>query len=582
MRNVVTAPLLAALACGVAAAAIGKVEWEDLGKVPAGTRFEIVHKETGLTSARLLVVRDEITLELEGEPDSRSDPKVWTFSVPDMSAQDGVTFQLEVTRGADDRNAVVAGLGEAMREIARTIVSQTETEDRRTAWRSRVDKTIPKEWANRDSIRSACEHWAPSLPYWTTLASAEQEFSAMKEALAAIDAAEEGDAPGTFSTAVNGSQDAWKAILGRLADDPAPQAWSRVSAAMKLTSSQGSTLDPKLLIDDRAALRAKLGEIRNEPAGFLAIHTGWATEREAGFGDDIGSKATLLADTIDGVLAAIEDVEKVSGFTPPVPDSVSIVTTRELQRDVERKDRLEVSLFVGEVLNQFSAAERDQKLANPEAEDEDELQFTAGVEVHYRVMEKKKQRLYLFFQAIHSARKFQEACPSTGDSTCDAAAANDPQTAQPDDFFKIVQDSSVLEWLGGARWVFKMIEKGEPKAEVYFKAQPGFIRSSEADGDSLDNYFAGFGVQLDSGPFDGTFAEMGWGRSEMFEEDKVNDRFKLGLALNYQPTRNDRMGFYFEGWADNDLGKGSDDVQIYFGISFDVGRAAGQLLGPDQ
>ncbi len=122
-----------------------------------------------------------------------------------------------------------------------------------------------------------------------------------------------------------------------------------------------------------------------------------------------------------------------------------------------------------------------------------------------------------------------------------------------------------------------------PATALYFKGQGGFIRSDVGSDDVLDNHFIGLGIEHLVGPYQDSFFEFGTGRTEVFERNHRDWRFKVGAGLNYRPgvdldqgKDGEPVGLFAEAWLDADLGPGSDDMQLYMGLFFDVEKILSQ------
>ncbi len=275
-------------------------------------------------------------------------------------------------------------------------------------------------------------------------------------------------------------------------------------------------------------------------------------------------------------------------------------------------ERLQVSAFVGEVLNNFASSAR-LNLAEEEG-DRSNTALVAGFRFDMNIWDGSyvgdpnvsRGELWFYGEAIHSARNVEVPCDASG-----AADPNNPEedeceltsSADPNGFFKIVRDSSTLEWLGGVQWnIWKFNElhdgEGDYQTAVYVKGQAGFIRASAAGDDLIDNHFYGIGLEQTEGTLAGSFFEVGGGKTDFFAPGDQDSRLKIGAGLFFTPIRQRQgsgdsgdteeqngeeeneeekgktqeafVSYFVEGWLDSDRGKGSDDIQIYLGISLDV------------
>lgn len=240
-------------------------------------------------------------------------------------------------------------------------------------------------------------------------------------------------------------------------------------------------------------------------------------------------------------------------------------------------DRFEPYAFIGEVNNRFAAGDR---VLDPEAEDDDRkfIDHVAGFGFDYRLLGGAASPLQLVVagQTIHSARAIV-----VDDTTGGVATPN------PDDFLTVLRDGSTLETLASVRIrrALHWLQDGSDTViatALFLKAQGGFIRTDVRGDDVLDSHFVGFGIEHLVGRYRDSFLEVGYGRTEIFERDRRDDRFKIGASLNYTPGADIEpgesgeedealpVGFFAEFWFDSDLGPGSDDIQLYLGLFFDV------------
>jgi len=272
---------------------------------------------------------------------------------------------------------------------------------------------------------------------------------------------------------------------------------------------------------------------------------------------------------------------------PALVAALAALAWTESARAADGDDRLRVRAFVGEVNNNFSAEARLAATGEDQS-GKSNLDLAAGIDFDYRLRGEDKQRfkIYLFGETIHSARTLQAQC-APGGTGC-VQTEGDPQAPKPGDFFKIVNDSNTLEWLGGVRaaWGTNGAGAGKYETELYVKAQAGFIRARAAADDVVDNHFVGVGIEHVTGVFRRSHLEAGWGRSDLFGREKRYDRAKVAAVLEYTPLLADKkktaageaagtneapiLSFFAKGLFDSDLGPGSDDVQIYFGVRFDI------------
>ena len=69
----------------------------------------------------------------------------------------------------------------------------------------------------------------------------------------------------------------------------------------------------------------------------------------------------------------------------------------------------------------------------------------------------------------------------------------------------------------------------------------------------------------------GSYVEAGFGRTDLFLE-RSRDRWKFDGLLSFDLPGTDWATGFAQITVDSDFGAGSDSIQSYFGIDFDVSR----------
>ena len=236
-------------------------------------------------------------------------------------------------------------------------------------------------------------------------------------------------------------------------------------------------------------------------------------------------------------------------------------------------DRFDPWAFIGEVNNRFASSRRDVDDGR-DTDEKNRIDRTAGFGFDYRVVgaEAGQWQVMMSGETIHTVRTI----------VTDTTSTSVPNTTQ---FLSAIRDANVFEALVNMRfrWTVNWCRSGKdsvPATAVYVKGQGGFIRTHAGDGSDLANHFVGVGVEHLIGPYKGSFVEVGTGRTELFEKtpgrDFRKDRFKLGGNLNYTPGADSTgekdlpIGLFAQLWLDSDIGPGSDDLQLYLGLFFNI------------
>lgn len=273
-------------------------------------------------------------------------------------------------------------------------------------------------------------------------------------------------------------------------------------------------------------------------------------------------------------------MSRQSRCTATIAAAASVVFCAPIAAAQEEQEPsiIRAEAFVGGMLDRFSA-DASKSYVNPEdAGEEQSVKPIAGIEMDYAFVRGGAwlAELAFFGQVIFGSRTLEQSCADDSSARCQSVPNRE-------DFLEIIEASQTLEALGGVRYSPVSLNQGQTWPYLAFQA--GFIRAVKASDDLVDNHFIGVGFEHRGGRLDGSFAELGWGRSQIFH-DRQNRRLKVGTGLVYQPglslaansTRSD-IRLFGELWVDTDLGDHSDDVQIWFGLSFDLDQLVGTILG---
>src|SRR5262249_51642127 len=140
------------------------------------------------------------------------------------------------------------------------------------------------------------------------------------------------------------------------------------------------------------------------------------------------------------------------------------------------------------------------------------------------------------------------------------------------DFLLTIRNASSLEGHLGLRYEFLPLNRGATDpASLYFKAEAGFITVAGAPGSAMASHELTMGVIATGGFFEGSYVEGGWGRSDVFVTDR-HRRKKANAYLTW-PVAGPARAFA-QITIDTDLGRGSDSMQSYVGLEFDLRRGS--------
>jgi hypothetical protein len=238
------------------------------------------------------------------------------------------------------------------------------------------------------------------------------------------------------------------------------------------------------------------------------------------------------------------------------------------------RENLDASFFTGIAVDTFGAAD-DLRYLNPSAASSKHERAFAGFQFGYRMAGRthSRRQLWVYGETLHGMRSAEVDCEASkevmtcGESpTVDRLAANSTRNA-----LLIVRNASTLEGTLGLRFEFLRLHAGEGSpAALYAKAQAGFLKVAGTPNDTVDVHQAGIGVLATEGIFRGSYLEVGWGRNDLFRS-RSRDRWKVDARLARRIAKTP-MSFFARMIIDSDLGGGSDAIQSYIGIDFNLKR----------
>ena len=208
----------------------------------------------------------------------------------------------------------------------------------------------------------------------------------------------------------------------------------------------------------------------------------------------------------------------------------------------------EAGFFGGIAIDTFAAPETLRYL-NPGAANGLQERGVGGFSFAYRVREK----LWVYGETVHGVN---------------SADVNNNLTvaAQTANLLYILRNATTLEGFTGFRYEFLPLQ---PPASLYLKAQSGFLKVSGAPGNALGAGVVASGAIVTNGIFTGSYLEAGWGWSDVFQ---VNPRRRLKVTGYLQKDLGRGVSMFVEMLVDTDLGPGSDSLQTYVGLNFDLRR----------
>lgn len=241
----------------------------------------------------------------------------------------------------------------------------------------------------------------------------------------------------------------------------------------------------------------------------------------------------------------------------------------------DMRENFEASGYIGIGVDSFAAGEIKKVLNRGDSSGQKE-RFVGGFDFAYRLFGNpegegarkiKDQQLWLYGGTTHGVRSADVDCRVNSDVCKDVFDV----TAIPQRFFYVLRNASSLEGFMGARWEFAQVNRlpAVSSARAYLKAQVGFLTVTNGTDDVYDIHHVAAGLIATNGRFKNSYFELGFGRTDLFAENRRR-RFKVDGFLSWKVGGLALLQPFAQIKVDTDLGRGSDSIQSYFGIDFDL------------
>lgn len=313
------------------------------------------------------------------------------------------------------------------------------------------------------------------------------------------------------------------------------------------------------------------------------------------------------------------------GSTGQGPATKDVCTDSDNQ-PVDCRDNFEADAYVGVAIDTFAAGELN-KYFNPDDANKIKVRGVGGIDFAYRMYngpcsdsdkrpgsdadkdggsEKKSKasklceatdlshpQLWVYGETVHGARSADVDCKANPNLSVCSLFLNNP-TFSPDQTLYLLRNATSLEAYAGARAEFYTLARNSKSpANLYLKTEAGFLTVAGAGKLTPNHTAVALGLITTSGRFHESFLDVGYGRTKLFARNS-NSRWKIHGYMTWNAFT-DSLGRYVRPYTemtvDTDLGPGSDSVQSYFGINFDLdcifnpkyckneGKAAGSAKG---
>ena len=251
------------------------------------------------------------------------------------------------------------------------------------------------------------------------------------------------------------------------------------------------------------------------------------------------------------------------------------------------RDNFESTAYIGLSVDTFAAPSFNTVVYNKNAETGKKERAIGGFDFQYRVLggnvgtgtAAKERQLWVYGETLHGVRSSEVNC--TGDAATRPVVCGvfgDPfSTANAGkQLVYLLRNASSLEAYMGLRYEFLTLNPlgtTSNTAKLYVKAQAGFMSVADNGGDVLDNHHVGLGAVIVDGNYSGSYLEAGFGRNDVFLENR-RKRLKVDGYLTFGTDKMKDSGFrpFVQMTVDSDMGRGADSIQTFLGLNIDLGK----------
>jgi hypothetical protein len=183
----------------------------------------------------------------------------------------------------------------------------------------------------------------------------------------------------------------------------------------------------------------------------------------------------------------------------------------------------------------------------------------------------RAKEVWVYGETVHGVRSADVNCTQHSDLPVCQQGLSVTQNPGNQLYF-MLRNATTLEGFAGFRWEFLGLQQqSSAPANLYLKAQAGFLSVAGTKGSALDLHHIGLGAITTKGEFQNSYLELGYGRSDLFATAR-RKRLKIDgyLEAKLPGVLQDRVSLFTQLFVDTDLGKGSDAIQSYIGFTFDL------------
>lgn len=184
------------------------------------------------------------------------------------------------------------------------------------------------------------------------------------------------------------------------------------------------------------------------------------------------------------------------------------------------------------------------------------------------------KNLWIYGETMHGVRSADVDCTKNPKLPVCESAPTIP-TNPGEQVYYILRNATSLEGHFGFRWEFLGLQqKSWSPANLYLKGQAGFLSVAGAGTGALDLDHVALGAVATKGKYENSHLEVGYGRSDIFATAR-RKRVKVDGYLQRRfpdVTGWSALSLFVQLFVDSDLGRGSDAIQSYVGLNFDLGK----------
>lgn len=262
---------------------------------------------------------------------------------------------------------------------------------------------------------------------------------------------------------------------------------------------------------------------------------------------------------------------QIVGGTASAPIVVDVETWDGPYGD-ERGD-FEANAYIGLAIDTFGAEEL-HKYLNPEANGELHERSIFGVDFAYRLFKQGSRQVWVYGETLHGVRSEDIDCAATPElPSCKKELSEFGADIAKTSLFLLRNATSLEAYVGLRVELGQLNMPGLHPAAVYVTFEPGFLEVAGSDGDAKAAHHIGIGAQAVGGVMQGSYLEIGYGKTDLFIVNR-NRRFKFDGML-IRRLGGSGFSLFAQLHADVDMKDGSDSIQSYFGLNFDVGKLFG-------